>query len=147
MGRHSLPDDFATRPNGDSSPPRRRTVVIATVLVLAVAAGTAVAAQGGLLSFSKSCEESAVRLSMMTSPDIAPAVRAVADKARKDQVRSDGRCLRVQVVARDSYQVADAHSAGTRTPDHQTWLPDSALWSLAGPCQGHGVAATAIVRR
>lgn len=49
MGRHSLPDDFATRPNRDSSPPRRRrTVVIATMLVLAVAAGTAVAAQAQL---------------------------------------------------------------------------------------------------
>ncbi len=73
MGRHSLPDDHATRPNGDSSQPhRRRTVAIATMLVLAVAAGTAVAAHGGLLSFSKSCEESAVRLSMMTSPAIAP---------------------------------------------------------------------------
>lgn len=128
MGRHSLPDDFATRPTGDSSPPRRRTVVIATMLVLAFAAGTAVAAQGGLLSFSKSCEESAVRLSMMTSPDIAPAVRAVAGKARKDQVRSDGHCIHVEVVARDSYQVTDALSAGTRTPDHQIWMPDSDLW-------------------
>ncbi|WP_405665636.1 hypothetical protein [Streptomyces sp. NBC_00055] len=54
-------------------------------------------------------------------------MRAVADKARKDQVRSDGRCLHVQVVARNSYQVADALSAGTRTPDHRIWLPDSDL--------------------
>ena len=80
MGRHSLPDDYATRPHRDSSPPRRRTVVVATMLVLAVAAGTAVAAQGGLLSFSKSCEEAAVRLSMMPT-DAARAGQALVTSA------------------------------------------------------------------
>ncbi|TXS49376.1 substrate-binding and VWA domain-containing protein [Streptomyces sp. OR43] len=128
MGRHSLPDDYATDGSGDRPPRRRRTVAIATMLVLAVAAGTAVAAQGGLLSFSKSCEDTAVHLSMMTSPDIAPAVRAVADKARKDNLRSDGHCVDVDVVARDSYKVADALARGTRAPEYQMWLPDSDLW-------------------
>lgn len=128
MGRHSLPDDYATDGSGDRPPRRRRTVAIATMLVLAVAAGTAVAAQGGLLSFSKSCEDTAVHLSMMTSPDIAPAVRAVADKARKDNLRSDGHCVDVDVVARDSYKVADALARGTSAPDYQMWLPDSDLW-------------------
>lgn len=128
MGRHSLPDDYATDGSGDRPPRRRRTVAIATMLVLAVAAGTAVAAQGGLLSFSKSCEDTAVHLSMMTSPDIAPAVRAVADKARKDNLKSDGHCVDVDVVARDSYKVADALARGTSAPDYQMWLPDSDLW-------------------
>lgn len=128
MGRHSLPDDYSADGSGDRPPRRRRTVVIATLLVLAVAGGTAVAAQGGLLSFSKSCAESAVHLSMMTSPDIAPAVQAVADQARKDDLRSDGHCVDVKVVARDSYKVADALASGTRTPDYQMWLPDSDLW-------------------
>ncbi|MFB7528240.1 substrate-binding and VWA domain-containing protein [Streptomyces sp. NPDC056178] len=143
MGRHSLPDDYATDGSGDGPPPRRRrTVAIATMLVLAVAAGTAVAAQGGLLSFSKSCEDSAVRLSMVTSPDIAPAMRAVADKARKDDVRSDGRCLYVQVVARDSYKVASALSSGTGTPDYQIWLPDSDLWLDRAKGSGDGIPIT-----
>ncbi|WNI25976.1 substrate-binding domain-containing protein [Streptomyces sp. ITFR-16] len=128
MGRHSLPDGYTADGSGHRPPRRRRTVVIATLLVLAVAGGTAVAAQGGLLSFSKSCAESAVHLSMMTSPDIAPAVQAVADQARKDDLRSDGRCVDVKVVARDSYKVADALASGTRTPDYQMWLPDSDLW-------------------
>lgn len=84
MGRHSLPDDFATRPNGNSSRPRRRrTAVIATMLVLGVAAGTAVTAQGVLLSFSRSCEVSAVRLSLMTSPGSPhPCVRSPTRRAR-----------------------------------------------------------------
>ncbi|MGW2182762.1 substrate-binding and VWA domain-containing protein [Streptomyces sp. NPDC001732] len=143
MGRHSLPDDRARGGSGDGSPPRRRrTVVIATVLVLAVAAGTAVAARGGLLPFSESCEDSAVRLSMVASPDIAPAVRALADRARTDEVRSDGRCLYVTVTARDSYKVAEALSGGARTPDYQIWLPDSDLWLDRAKGSGDGVPTT-----
>ncbi|MFE7465312.1 substrate-binding domain-containing protein [Streptomyces sp. NPDC057499] len=144
MGRHSLPDDYADDGSGDRSPPRRRrTVVIATMLVLAIAAGTAVAAQGGLLSFSKSCGDSAVRLSVVASPDIAPAVRAIADKAREDEVRTDGRCLDVSVLARDSYKVADTLSRNTRAPDFQVWLPDSDLWVDRAKGTGDGVPVTA----
>ncbi|MCX5138862.1 MULTISPECIES: substrate-binding and VWA domain-containing protein [unclassified Streptomyces] len=142
MGRHSLPDDYAADGSGDRPPRRRRTVAIATMLVLAVAAGTAVAAQGGLLSFSKSCEDTAVHLTMMTSPDIAPAVRAVADKARKDDLRSDGHCVDVDVVARDSYKVADALARGTRPPDYQMWLPDSDLWLNRAKGNGDAVPIT-----
>lgn len=142
MGRHSLPDDYATDGSGDRPPRRRRTVAIATMLVLAVAAGTAVAVQGGLLSFSKSCEDTAVHLSMMTSPDIAPAVRAVADRARKDNLRSDGHCVDVDVVARDSYKVADALARGTRAPDYQMWLPDSDLWLNRAKGTGDAIPIT-----
>ncbi|MEU8509660.1 substrate-binding and VWA domain-containing protein [Streptomyces brevispora] len=142
MGRHSLPDDYTADGSGDRPSSRRRTVAIATTLVLAVAAGTAVAAQGGLLSFSKSCEDSAVHLSMVASPDIAPAARAVADKARKDNLRSDGHCVDVKVVARDSYKVADALADGTRAPDYQMWLPDSDLWLSRAKGTGDAVPLT-----
>ncbi|MFC9175840.1 MULTISPECIES: VWA domain-containing protein [Streptomyces] len=129
MGRHSLPDAYAPRERGEASARRgRRTVVIATLLVLAVATGTGVAVKGGLLSFSESCEDSAVHLSLAASPDIAPAVRSIAEQARADEVRSDGHCLDVDVVARDSYKVADALAGGGETPDFQVWLPDSDLW-------------------
>ncbi|MGW3091625.1 substrate-binding domain-containing protein [Streptomyces sp. NPDC001108] len=143
MGRHSLPDDYADDGSGGGTPPRRRrTVVIATTLVLAIAGGTAVAAQGGLLSFSKSCADSAVRLSVAVSPDLAPAVRAVADKAREDEVRTDGRCLYVSVRARDSYKVAESLSRDTRAPDFQVWLPDSDLWVDRAKGTGDGVPVT-----
>lgn len=139
MGRHSLPDGYTTEGAGDAPPRRRRTVAIATMLVLAVAAGTAVAAQGGLLSFSESCEDSAVRLSVAASPDIAPAVRAVADQAREDEVRSDGHCLYVEVAARDSYKVADALARGDKVPDYEVWLPDSDLWLDRAMGNGDGI--------
>ncbi|MFI7325046.1 hypothetical protein ACIBQ3_10275 [Streptomyces rubiginosohelvolus] len=81
MGRHSLPDSHAAegRRGHLSTRRRRRTVAVATLLVLAVATGTAAAAKGGLLSFSESCEDSAVHLSVVASPDIAPAVRSIAE--------------------------------------------------------------------
>ncbi|MEU2023782.1 substrate-binding and VWA domain-containing protein [Streptomyces sp. NPDC016469] len=141
MGRHSLPDDRSAAGGGDRPPRRRRNVAIATVLVLAVAGGAAVAAQGGLLPFSKSCEENAVHLSMAASPDIAPAVRAIADRARTDEVRSDGRCVDVNVVARDSYRVADALASGAR-PDYQIWLPDSDVWLTRAKGAGDGTPIT-----
>ncbi|MFE2293131.1 substrate-binding and VWA domain-containing protein [Streptomyces sp. NPDC059452] len=129
MGRHSLPDAYAPEERGDASPRRRRrTIAIATLLVLAVATGTAVAVKGGLLSFSESCEDSAVRLTLAASPDIAPAVRAIAEQTLADEVRSDGHCMDVEVVARDSYKVADALASEAEAPGFQVWLPDSDLW-------------------
>ncbi|NEC67093.1 VWA domain-containing protein [Streptomyces sp. SID9727] len=136
-----MPDDRPAAGGGDRPPRRRRNVAIATVLVLAVAGGAAVAVQGGLLPFSTSCEEGAVHLSMAASPDIAPAVRAVADRARTDEVRSGGRCVDVNVVARDSYKVADALASGGR-PDYQIWLPDSDFWLTRAKGAGDGTPIT-----
>ncbi|MET9518072.1 substrate-binding domain-containing protein [Streptomyces sp. NPDC002994] len=144
MGRHSLPDDEAN--DGTRSGPRtqRRTVAIATALVLSVAAGTALAVRGDLLSFSGSCSDSAIRLKVVASPDVAPAVRAVAGHARDNEVTSDGRCLDVDVVARDAYKVADAVGAGRAGPDYQVWIPDSDLWVRRALGSGDGSAVTPV---
>ncbi|CAM5547062.1 hypothetical protein SBADM41S_06705 [Streptomyces badius] len=141
MGRHSLPDSHAAegRRGHPSTRRRRRTVAIATLLVLAVATGTAVAAKGGLLSFSESCEDSAVHLSVVASPDIAPAVRSIAEQARADDVKADGHCLVVDVLARDSHKVADVLAAGDTEPDFQVWLPDSDLWLERAKGLGQGI--------
>ncbi|APS22747.1 von Willebrand factor [Streptomyces sp. Tue 6075] len=136
-----MPDRQAAegRRGHPSTPRRRRTVAIATLLVLAVATGTAVAAKGGLLSFSESCEDSAVHLSVVASPDIAPAVRSVAEQARADEVKADGRCLVVEVLARDAHKVAEALAAGDTEPDFQVWLPDSDLWLERAKGLGEGI--------
>ncbi|MFJ3999437.1 substrate-binding and VWA domain-containing protein [Streptomyces parvus] len=141
MGRHSLPDSHAAegRRGHPSTRRRRRTVAIATLLVLAVATGTAVAAKGGLLSFSESCEDSAVHLSVVASPDIAPAVRSIAEQARADELKADGRCLVVEVLARDAHKVAEALAAGDTEPDFQVWLPDSDLWLERAKGLGEGI--------
>ncbi|MFD4128206.1 substrate-binding and VWA domain-containing protein [Streptomyces globisporus] len=139
MGRHSLPDSHAAEGRRGHPSTRRRTVAIATLLVLAVVTGTAVAAKGGLLSFSESCEDSAVRLSVVASPDIAPAVRSIAEQARADEVKADGHCLVVEVAARDAHKVADALAAGDTEPDFQVWLPDSDLWLERAKGLGEGI--------
>ncbi|NUV69144.1 VWA domain-containing protein [Streptomyces sp. CAI-121] len=136
-----MPDSHAAegRRGHPSTRRRRRTVAIATLLVLAVATGTAVAAKGGLLSFSEPCEDSAVRLSVVASPDIAPAVRSIAEQARADEVKADGRCLAVEVLARDAHKVAEALAAGDTEPDFQVWLPDSDLWLERAKGLGEGI--------
>ncbi|MFD8444052.1 substrate-binding and VWA domain-containing protein [Streptomyces globisporus] len=139
MGRHSLPDSHAAEGRRGHPSTRRRTVAIATLLVLAVATGTAVAAKGGLLSFSESCEDSAVRLSVVASPDIAPVVRSIAEQARADEVKADGHCLVVEVLARDAHKVAEALAAGDTEPDFQVWLPDSDLWLERAKGLGEGI--------
>ncbi|MEV6399830.1 substrate-binding domain-containing protein [Streptomyces sp. NPDC051907] len=141
MGRHSLPDAEGT--DGGRSHPRarRRTVVIATTLVLAVAAGAGIAAQSGLLSFASSCEDSAVRLDLVASPDIAPAVREIASRAREDQITSDGQCLDVRVSARENFEVARDMAAG-RAGEYEVWLPDSAVWAERAQGLGASVPLT-----
>ncbi|MFC7260922.1 substrate-binding and VWA domain-containing protein [Streptomyces lutosisoli] len=127
MGRHSLPDEYGAGAADPRPRARRRNVAIATVLVLTVAAGTAAAVRGGLLSFGASCQDDAVHLEVAASPDVAPALRATADHARKHNITSDGRCLDVSVTARESYKFADSLRSGKQS-DVQVWVPDSDIW-------------------
>ncbi|MET7694235.1 substrate-binding and VWA domain-containing protein [Streptomyces sp. NPDC005483] len=128
MGRHSLPDQYGA---GGSDPRprarRRRTVAIATALVLTVAGGTAAAVHGGLLSFGSSCRDEAVRIEVAASPDVAPALRAAAERAHDENLTSDGRCVGISVTARESYKVRDTLAAG-KDPGAQVWVPDSDVW-------------------
>ncbi|WP_329260876.1 substrate-binding and VWA domain-containing protein [Streptomyces pseudovenezuelae] len=127
MGRHSLPDQYGAGGSDPRPRTRRRTVAVATVLVLTVAGGTAAAVQGGLLSFGSSCRDEAVRIEVAASPDVAPALRAAAGRARDENLTSDGRCLDISVTARESYKVRDTLGAG-KDPGVQVWVPDSDVW-------------------
>ncbi|SNX56899.1 ABC-type sulfate transport system substrate-binding protein [Streptomyces sp. TLI_55] len=127
MGRHSLPDQYGAGGSDPRPRARRRSVAIATVLVLTVAGGTAAAVQSGLLSFGASCQEDAVRLKVAASPDVVPALRAAAERARDAGLTSDGRCVDVMVTAQDSSKVADTLLSG-RKSDAQVWVPDSQVW-------------------
>ncbi|MEU6663894.1 substrate-binding and VWA domain-containing protein [Streptomyces sp. NPDC046821] len=127
MGRHSLPDEYGT----DTVAPRSRgrTVAIATAVVLVVAAGTTLAVRGGFLSFGGACGGRTIRLDVVASPDVAPALQAAADHARKNSLTSDGQCLDARVQAADSYKIADALRRGDKsTREFEAWVPDSSLW-------------------
>ncbi|MEU5025805.1 substrate-binding domain-containing protein [Streptomyces milbemycinicus] len=135
MGRHSLPEDSVgpvhsprQDPTGSRSSARRRAVAISTAVVLALATGAALVLRSELLGPMKSCSNDAVRLGVAASPDIAPALREVAERARSTHVRSDGRCLDVKVTSRVPYEVAAALGDDSRDPGFQVWLPDSSVW-------------------
>ncbi|MFJ9852344.1 substrate-binding and VWA domain-containing protein [Streptomyces sp. NPDC101150] len=141
MGRHSLPDPSAPESTGahpgafprsfgpePARGSRTRTVVIATAVVLAIAAGSAVALRSDLLPFGKPCDGESVRLRVFASPDIAPAIDKVATRARRNETRTDGKCLDVRVTSRASYEVADSLGQRPAKPGFQVWIPDSSLW-------------------
>ena len=127
MGRHSLPDQYGAGASDPRPRARRRTAAIAAILVLTVAGGTAGAVKSGLLSFGSSCLDHPVRLKLVASPDVAPALTAAAQRGRDSGITSDGRCVAVSVTAEDSYKVADRLRTGGKT-DAQVWVPDSDLW-------------------
>lgn len=129
MGRHSLPDDSAPPRTGSPRPrARRRTIALATTVVVAAAAGSVVAVSNGLLPFGASCGGDAVQLAVVASPDIAPALETVADQARKDAIRTDGKCLDVKINAQPSSEVADSLAGRPAKAEFQVWVPDSDLW-------------------
>lgn len=127
MGRHSLTDEEIGERTGPPRARGRRTVVIATVLVVAVVAGAALAVRGGLIPLGGSCAKDAVGLKVAASPDIAPALREAADYAQDHDITSDGNCLDIEIVARDSSKVTDSLREGHR-PDFEAWVPDSSIW-------------------
>lgn len=128
MGRHSsMHDEYGTAAAAPRPRSRGRTVTIATALVLVVAAGTAAVFRPELLGLGSGCEDE-VHLDVVSSPDMAPALREAAEHARREKLTSDGNCLDVAVTARDAYKVADTLRAGKGAADYQVWVPDSDVW-------------------
>ncbi len=96
------------------------------VLVLGIVAATGAFAATRLLGCT-----STTTLSVTTSPDIAPAIRQVADSIKDDSGGPlKGACTEIAVTANPSDQVAQALAAGKAAsvgnPD--VWIPDSSLW-------------------
>ncbi|MGY1434211.1 substrate-binding domain-containing protein [Streptomyces reniochalinae] len=149
MPRHSLPDDSgahgprgpytAERPghagtrtrHGTRGRARRRTVFCAVGLVVALGAGAVVATRTGVLPFGGACDGSTVELRVAAAPAIAPALRAVADRAREENARSDGQCLDVHVGERTGAEMAAVlrRGGGKAAEDFDVWLPDSRIWT------------------
>ena len=109
---------------------RGRGIAIASLagaLVLAVVLGIGAYV---LVGASSGCRET-VRLSVVASPDIAPAVRTMAGAFNADHDGPGVRCVEVAVSARQSVDVMNALAgsgpiAGRIRPD--VWIPDSSQW-------------------
>ncbi len=127
--------------------PRRRKAGKGRVLApLAGAVGLAVlAGVGAYVIVTKDrvrgCGDDKITLHVTASPDIRPAIAAIAGRFDRSGVRVDGRCVTTVVQAADSSAVAAALSgaagAGNAAKKQATnragaasdlWIPDSSLW-------------------
>jgi Mg-chelatase subunit ChlD len=97
-------------------------------VVITAGAGAFAVLRGGLLPLSGACREGTVRIAAVASPDIAPALTAVADRARREHDTTDGRCLDVRVTARSSADVAAELIGNSGKPAFAVWVPDDSLW-------------------
>jgi hypothetical protein len=98
-----------------------------------------------------------VRLSVAAAPEIAPAVKQVADKWSQDGAEVGGTCVFVDVADQSAATVAGAvsreHSVilaglgqapeSVKVPD--VWLPDSSTWLLRLKNEASGFAPSKVV--
>lgn len=136
-GRHrtdELDDGFTPE---YEPPPRRRAgrgtvfVPLAGAVALAVLLGVAAYV---VVNKSPGCAGEKVKLSVVTSPDIQPAVQKIAAKFGQSGKSVDGKCVAVTVKGAQSADVANAMAGTGPTSgklDPDLWIPDSSLW-LAG---------------
>jgi len=148
-------------------PGRHRNVINVRPIGLVVAATVVVAATGawaGSNLFAAERCDGDVRLAVAASPEVAPAIRSVAT-SWAGSTAVDGKCVTVEVTARESAEVAAAvagpqraglvglgqASGSVQVP--QVWVPDSSLWrqrlqaAAPGfrPSDGTSVAASPVV--
>lgn len=148
MGRHSLPDAEVTERGRSRARVRRRTTVAATAPVLGVAAGAGAAVRSGLLSFAGSCRDSAVRIDLAASTDIAGpqrrraaraheclALRAADGPRRGHRRRGDGQAavpagVRLGHRGRERPGTRGRGRGGGRSPPGGRDPADARLWTI-----------------
>ncbi|CAL9418642.1 hypothetical protein SUDANB121_01823 [Nocardiopsis dassonvillei] len=129
MGRHR--GRYAEEPSGRSRRRRGRGgafAALAAALVIVVGlAGVGVYMFGN----SGGCGGSDIRLDVAVSPELAPAVDAVARDFNLTDTAVDGRCVHVEVRQVDSANVAFGITGSGATmgdTDSDVWIPDSSVW-------------------
>ncbi|MDT0327539.1 substrate-binding and VWA domain-containing protein [Nocardiopsis lambiniae] len=129
MGRHR--GRYAEEPSGRSRRRRGRGgafAALAAALVIVVGlAGVGVYMFGN----SDGCGGSDIQLDVAASPELAPAVDAVARDFNLTETAVDGRCVHVEVRQVDSANVAFGITGAGATmgdTDSDVWIPDSSVW-------------------
>lgn len=130
MGRHR--GRYAEEPYGR---PRRRRGRGGAFAALAAALVIIVGLAGvGVYMFGNSgaCGGSDIRLDVAVSPELAPAVDAVARDFNLTDTAVDGRCVHVEVRQVDSANVAFGITGSGATmgdTESDVWIPDSSVWT------------------
>lgn len=154
MGRHRTDElDSGSDPRYEP-PPRRRAgrgtvfVPLAGAVALAVLLGVAAYV---VVNKGPGCAGETVKLSVVASPDIHPAVQKIATRFAKSGRAVDGKCVAVTVKSAQPADVANAMAGTGPTSgklDPDLWIPDSSLW-LSGvkdaPKPAGSAASTPVV--
>jgi Ca-activated chloride channel family protein len=136
----------------------RSAVLIALLLGGGIVIGSVLALHGGSTSGDATCSDG-ITLTVAAAPGLATPLTAAADTFRKENIRVDGRCVRVTVTSRATEAVAAGLTAGQAGADAGTrpdvWIPESASWldlvhaTAAGaalvPATGPVLASTPVV--
>ncbi|GGO01326.1 hypothetical protein GCM10010116_02410 [Microbispora rosea subsp. aerata] len=103
-------------------------VPLAGAVALAVLLGVAAYV---VVNKSPGCAGEKIKLSVVTSPDIHPAIQKIATRFGKSGKVVDGKCVAVTVEDAQSADVANALAGSGPTSgklDPDLWIPDSSLW-------------------
>jgi Ca-activated chloride channel homolog len=115
---------------------------------LAVAGATVLLLGAGLLiktvtADADGCSAAGTHLVVATDPAIAPAISEIADRWQRTGTKAEGRCVQIEVQAKDSANVAsqmgtfaggsvDIGATPQPTPAEEdlpgVWIPDSSAW-------------------
>ncbi|WP_433353862.1 substrate-binding domain-containing protein [Microtetraspora malaysiensis] len=142
-------DPYAPRRRrGSRSPSRGRVLApLAGAVALAVLCGVAAYV---VVNKDQGCDGGPIGLSVVTSPDIEPAVTKVAQKFGQSGRTAGGKCVTVSVKAVQSATVANAMSGSGPTSgkaDPDLWVPDSSLWLTRSGPAGSGLKASGSAAR
>lgn len=91
-----------------------------------------------LRSVGSGCTGAPLPLSVTAQPEIAPAVRKVADRFNVQGHQVRGRCVRVAVTAQEPSVIARSPK---RLPD--VWIPEHWVWLVAAQAKGGKVPQVA----
>lgn len=153
MGRHGTPPPQGKpgrapgrkppEPGRRPSRARGRTAAVTVVLVLAAGGGAFAVLRGGLVPAGGTCHAGTVRVEAVASPDIAPVLAGIAERARRSGTLTDGRCLDVTVSARASSEVtAELASPKGKAPGFSVWIPDDGAAVDQVPASAGGATLT-----
>lgn len=135
-GRHRTDEpEGGYNPYYPPPPPPRRASKGRIIVPLAGAVALALLAAVGayvIVNRDQGCAEQRIALQVVTSPDIRPAIAAIAERFGRSGAKVEDRCVTVNVKDADPASVTNG-LAGTgptdgKNADADIWIPDSSLW-------------------
>ncbi|MBB6170676.1 hypothetical protein HNR23_000736 [Nocardiopsis mwathae] len=150
MGRHreNHPDDEGRTARADIGRSRRRRgrggAFVALAAAFAIILGLGITGWY-TLSGQDGCGGQDIRLSVVASPELVPPLSRTTAEFNDARHGVDGRCVRVDVRAEDSANVAYGITGAGPTlgdTDSDVWIPDSRLWQNIVEDHSNGNAFT-----